>query len=73
MLTDPGDQLKKVLEFRKTEEALQEVLFKAVRDEEDWKNKLQNWLVTYILSLPSQTQLQPTSWKCQIFCVNAGL
>jgi Domain of unknown function (DUF4062) len=57
-LKDPGDQLKRVLEFRKSEEALQEVLFKSVRDLDDWKIKLQTWFFEHIFE---RAQLPPVS------------
>jgi hypothetical protein len=41
---DPGVELNKVLEFRKTVGAAREVLYKEVADSDDWKIKFQNWL-----------------------------
>lgn len=61
---DPGDQLKKVLTFQKTQEDLHEVLFQQVRDTEDWKNRLQVWLLEHVIRLasPAETaQQQPTA------------
>jgi len=61
-LKDPGDQLKKVIEFRSKQEALREVLYANVRDADDWKNKLQNWLLGHILDrvrLSPATPQQP--------------
>lgn len=55
-LKDPGDHLKKVIEFRKLQEDLREVLFKYVRDANDWKFKLYEWLLGYLLSLSSSVQ-----------------
>lgn len=59
-LRDPGEQLKKVVAFRSSQEALQEVLFKNVRDVDDWKTKLQLWLLDHILGLahPPDTSQQ---------------
>lgn len=59
-LKDPGEQLKKVIEFRSSQETLQEVLFKNVRDSDDWRNNLQLWLLDYILATthPAETSLQ---------------
>ncbi len=50
-LKDPGPQLAKVLEFRKNQIALREVLFKDVSDFEDWKSKLTFWLFEHVLFL----------------------
>jgi HEAT repeat protein len=52
-LRDPGDQLKKVLEFKRSQTELHEVLFKEVRDADDWKNKFKDWLLEHVLMLPS--------------------
>ena len=41
---DPGPELSKVLEFRKTVGAAREVFYKEVADSDDWKIKFQNWL-----------------------------
>jgi hypothetical protein len=41
---DPGVELSKVLEFRKTVGAARDVFYKEVADSDDWKTKLQNWL-----------------------------
>jgi hypothetical protein len=50
-LHDPGEQLKKVVEFRSAQETRQEVLFKNVRDANDWRDKLQSWLLHHVLGL----------------------
>jgi hypothetical protein len=50
-LKDPGPQLSKVLEFRRTQAGLGEVLFKDVKDNSDWRSKLQHWLMEYVLTL----------------------
>jgi Domain of unknown function (DUF4062) len=57
-LTDPGDQLKKVIDFRNRQEALQQVLFKTVRDTDDWKNKLLTWLLEHVFD---KVNLTPSS------------
>jgi HEAT repeat protein len=56
LLTDPGVHVKKILEFRQSQESLREVLFQTVKDTEDWKFKLQGWLTTHLVLL-SATQL----------------
>jgi HEAT repeat protein len=50
-VSDPGAQLKKVLEFRDAQIALREVLFQEVSSVEDWKSKLTLWLLEYVLKL----------------------
>ena len=50
-LKDPGPQLNRVLEFRKAQSTLGEVLFKDVRDIDDWKAKLNAWLLDHVLKL----------------------
>jgi hypothetical protein len=63
-LNDPGDQLKKVMDFRSRQEALQEVMFKTVRDAEDWKSKLLGWLLDHVfdqVELTPPTLQQPVS------------
>jgi len=46
---DPGAELSKVLEFRKTVGAAREVLYKEVADSDDWRAKLQNWLWEHVV------------------------
>lgn len=60
-LEDPGDQLKKVIEFRSSQIALNEVLFKEVRDADDWKNKFRTWLEEHVFQLALPLQQQPAS------------
>lgn len=48
---DPGPQLANVLDFRKRQMALREVLFQEVSDTADWKAKLNNWLIEHVLKL----------------------
>lgn len=63
-LNDPGEQLKNVVEFRTAQARINEVLFKQVRDGNEWRNRLQTWLTEYVLSLfipPSSTQGEPPS------------
>ena len=50
-LNDPGEQLKKVIQFQEVQVDLKEVLFKRVRDVDDWKTNLQLWLTDHIFSL----------------------
>jgi hypothetical protein len=52
-LKDPGQQLGRVLEFRKNQSDLGEVLYREVNDVNEWKSKLNNWLLDYILKLHS--------------------
>jgi len=62
-LKDPGAQLTKVLDFRQSQIALGEVLFRDVTDIHDWRTKLQTWLIEYLLALPPGGALSeaPTS------------
>lgn len=53
-MKDPGDHLKKVMAFRETQIRLNEVKFTTFKDSEDWKSKLQVWLVRHILEFASQ-------------------
>lgn len=48
-LKDPGPQLKKVLEFRDAQIVQREVLFRDIRDLDDWKTNLMMWLFQYVL------------------------
>lgn len=50
-LIDPGPQLAKVLEFRKTQTSLGEILYKEVNDSTHWRTELQSSLADYVLSL----------------------
>jgi len=52
-LRDPGPHLAKVLQFRKMQSALGEILYSEVGDLDDWKRKLNGWLLDYILKLHS--------------------
>jgi len=45
---DPGDQLKKVLEFKKQQIQLNEVKFARVEHSDDWRDKLHLWLPQYL-------------------------
>jgi HEAT repeat protein len=53
-LKDPGDQLAKVLEFRKEVIAGREVLFKDIKNKAEWKERLPEMLLEYILKLHEQ-------------------
>jgi HEAT repeat protein len=55
-LKDPGEQLKRVIEFRDSQMALREVLFQRVRNADDWKAKFHNWLFEHIVKLASPLQ-----------------
>jgi len=56
LLKDPGEQLKRVVAFRQTQIELREVLFKEFTDLEDWRAKLRNWLLQYVLGQFNQSQ-----------------
>src|SRR6266849_6920065 len=65
-MKDPGTELTKVLEFRRTQSSLREVLYKEVLDSDDWKTKLQNWLWSHVVARaipvsPSTQRQQPSS------------
>lgn len=51
---DAGKQLKKVIEFRDLQIRLAEVMFKPVKDAQDWADKLRSWLTPYILDFANQ-------------------
>jgi len=51
MLNDPGSELTKVLEFRKKQEALRQVLFKEVANSEEWRADLYDWLLEHVLEI----------------------
>lgn len=56
-LRDPGDQLKKVLDFRNSQKAHGELLFREVHEAEKWKFQFHESLISYVLglALPSET------------------
>ena len=56
-IQDPGEQLSKVLAFRKTQINSKEFLFKEFENLEDWRSKLDEWLLKHVLAL-SQAKLQ---------------
>lgn len=64
-MRDPGDQLKKVIEFRESQIRLKEVKFTNVKNSADWKSKLQSWLSQYLLDFahkhPEALPQQPVS------------
>jgi len=53
-MKDPGDQLKKVVEFREAQIRLKDVKFTTVRDTVDWQSKLQSWLSQHLLDYASK-------------------
>jgi hypothetical protein len=55
-IEDAGPQLQQVLAFRDTQITSKEVLFKEFLDTEDWKEKLEEWLLVYILRLNEELQ-----------------
>ena len=48
---DAGEQLKRVLAFRRAQEAGKELLYREFSDTNDWRDRLYNWLLEYVLSL----------------------
>lgn len=76
-LKSPDEQLRKVLEFRELQTALNEAIFKQVNNANDWELKLSLWLSEYIVNLadtakdqqlgqespnkPVQTNAEPSS------------
>lgn len=60
-LVDPGPQLAKVLEFRKTQTSLSEVLYKEIKDSTHWRTELQTSLADYVLGLALDTLTLPES------------
>ncbi|MGE0680691.1 MAG: hypothetical protein AB7P69_07265 [Candidatus Binatia bacterium] len=69
-LQDPGEQLKRVIAFRQTQEASRTVLFKEFLDGDNWEKQLRTWLQNYIgelikkereaLSQPSPNEVIPS-------------
>ena len=55
VLKDPGDHLKKVIQFKSDRETSKDILFKEFVDEADWSRLLRNWLLTYVLKLAIPT------------------
>jgi len=51
LLADPGDQLKKVLAFKRATASARIVLYKEFKDETDWATQLRHWLMTHITQL----------------------
>jgi HEAT repeat protein len=47
-MEDPGSELTKVLEFREMQKSLGQVLFKEIKDSEDWNTSLYDWLIDHI-------------------------
>jgi Domain of unknown function (DUF4062) len=56
-LKDPGRQLKRVLDFQKSQVAAKELLFKNFDDVDDWRTQLNKYLLRYILKLAMPTGL----------------
>lgn len=48
-VADPGDQLKKVLEFCERQRSLRQVLFREVSEPQDWERSFSEWLLKYIV------------------------
>ncbi len=51
---DPGEQLKRVLDFKNQQIQLKEVKFTDVKDTDDWREKLHLWLPGYLLEFAAQ-------------------
>ena len=56
-MSDPGDQLKRVLEFRETVERSKKVLFRNFTDIPDWKEQTRELLQCHLLKLLSSTRI----------------
>jgi hypothetical protein len=54
LLKDPGDQLRKVIAFRRSLEQSKELLFKEFQDADKWKELLREWLLKYVIELHQQ-------------------
>ncbi|MBE9108823.1 DUF4062 domain-containing protein [Nodosilinea sp. LEGE 07298] len=52
---DPGEQLKKVLAFYDTQVSSKEFLFKEFKNSEDWRDKLDEWLLRHVLNFSQET------------------
>jgi len=55
-LEDPGDQLKKVVEFKKDQIKRKELLFREFADESDWEKTIYDLLLAYVLDLIKESQ-----------------
>ena len=66
-IEDAGPQLQRVLAFRETQINSKEVLFKEFLNTEEWKEKLEEWLLVYILRLNEElrknSQIAPEEGK----------
>jgi Domain of unknown function (DUF4062) len=72
-IKDFGPQLTRVLEFRKSQIALREVLFNDIRDTLEWKTRLYNWLWEHVLKLAlNREESQPTEVAPAVGSPNAG-
>jgi hypothetical protein len=58
-LNDPGSQLVKVREFKQRLTNENELKYGQVKDLDDWKRKLKNWLYEYILKLHTVASQPP--------------
>ncbi|WP_196523071.1 DUF4062 domain-containing protein [Nostoc commune] len=56
LVADAGPHLKKVLGFKKNQINSKEVFFKEFSDTEEWKDKVYDWLLKYVLRLHQQIQ-----------------
>jgi hypothetical protein len=61
-LKDPGTQLSNVLKFRALQTELKELLFQELRDAEEWKIRVEDWLFDHVLEIglaKQSTQAKP--------------
>lgn len=74
-LEDPGEQLKQVLAFREQQIQAKEFLFKTFDDSADWRDKLDEWLLKYVLDLAkkaSDEERQESSAQTQNTVIDAS-
>lgn len=57
LIKDPGDQLKRVIQFRSLRESERTILFKEFTDGVEWTRLLHNWLLSYVLEKSRSAQL----------------
>lgn len=58
-LEDPGDQLKKVLAFRRQRKARKDVFFKDFEHPADWEGRFREYLLRYLLRVRESLQPPP--------------
>lgn len=60
-LRDPGDQLRRVIDFKTRLIVSNEVLFKDIKDTDDWKTKLRDSFLEYLLELGNSQNPQSSA------------